>query len=549
MLSWKRLVIILTASAVFLNPFGAYRGWVDTHQLICKAAYRMLREDPVFPMSGFPQLADILRYEGVEWAPGLTSLMNVSGTGPDVEGATNYSDHYFNPAIGQGRAPTFVAENFYRLSQGVHTRTVNADILRSAAWSAHGIADMCVPYHVVGASAAQAMDFIHSRQIFLDDHVTGPVSMYARGGATAPSGWGGSGNFENTLIAFRNFNTGAPVIGGRKDYRDWYDPWYLNGSGTELGRIITSSHATWETQAHRVFVQSPQYSGRYFDTPYHPLWQNTQPDPRFEHSPWVRQAEQAEAFAKAVATNTRKRITQNMDHPRYSIERAIMAVFTLWRASMTGVQADLSTSPGEGEYPVTMKCLVYNNVPDDALRNIHLKITTHQEGKPTESFFSLKQPIPGGEATSLKLGINVDPYKDWEIFFEITGQYSHTPDFQYISKKESFPAQIKFVEDIGLDPQNAPDIDDFDPPAAGGYAVVPDVRGLHILEAIKKIQAAGFVAVPWSDRWHYKDSSKNCLVYNVSVFGRGYFPGIKEERGTKITLYHYQGHGCLKRRD
>jgi len=114
--AWKRLGFMLLAGLLSASAkawgWGAVNGFCPTHQLILRQAYALLRTDGAFRGIPFPSIDDILSYEGVTaWRSHLLTV-RATGPGPDADGATNYSDHYFNPAIGRGFAPAVVFHYF-----------------------------------------------------------------------------------------------------------------------------------------------------------------------------------------------------------------------------------------------------------------------------------------------------------------------------------------------------------------------------------------------------------------------------------------------------
>ncbi|HMA67196.1 MAG TPA: hypothetical protein VKO20_05200, partial [Desulfosalsimonadaceae bacterium] len=129
---------------------------VTTHQFILSKAHLRLQNDPAYYGSGFPNFNAILAYEGVKFNGAYQSLQwGMSGPGPDSEGRTNYSDHYYNPEIGEGGAPAKITENYESLVEGLLHGDANKSA-KAASWGAHFLADMHVPYHVVGIPGEKA---------------------------------------------------------------------------------------------------------------------------------------------------------------------------------------------------------------------------------------------------------------------------------------------------------------------------------------------------------------------------------------------------------
>src|SRR5208283_3878936 len=117
-------------------------GGFNTHGCLDKQAYALLQTDPAFKGAIFPTLDKIEDNEGVNievWTPGV----EVEGPGPDREGATFYSEHYYNPRNREGKAPASTGDWFVKLAARI-------DQDQAAAWGAHFLADTTVVYHVNG---------------------------------------------------------------------------------------------------------------------------------------------------------------------------------------------------------------------------------------------------------------------------------------------------------------------------------------------------------------------------------------------------------------
>ena len=152
----KILFFILILFPLFASHAFSWGGvfyWSPTHQVILTEAYNFLSQDPAFQGSGFLSLNSILLNEGVSVGvePGLDPY--AIGPGPDANGASPYQWHYYNPLTGKGRAPSAV-QMYYKQLIDLNNKN---DKGQAAAWSAHFLADMNVPYHIVGMYGNVAM--------------------------------------------------------------------------------------------------------------------------------------------------------------------------------------------------------------------------------------------------------------------------------------------------------------------------------------------------------------------------------------------------------
>ena len=147
------------------------------------------------------------------------------GPGPDSVGSTFNSWHYYNPRTGKGNAPRAAGLFFEQLAK-------RQEAAKSAAWSAHFLADMAVPYHVNGLFAAELTPAYQARLIAddpinLDEQVTGPRRILSLV------------NFGTVrrLVGTLNIHDADFVTEAQRFYRaeggvgvhDWFDPWYWNG--------------------------------------------------------------------------------------------------------------------------------------------------------------------------------------------------------------------------------------------------------------------------------------------------------------------------------
>jgi hypothetical protein len=183
--------LVLFSTAPPASPWGGFRGVAgikitDTHQQILRAAYALLMSDPrIRGLQGIPApggrivpVESILQFEGVDGNP---RTLTPYGPGPDAEGSTLYSCHWFNPATGKGLGPQSAADWYQRFLQSLLGLSGgDEELCKGLAWSAHFLADMFVPYHLVGMPAAEAL-----ARIAAGNFVLGP-SEAAAGARRSP---------------------------------------------------------------------------------------------------------------------------------------------------------------------------------------------------------------------------------------------------------------------------------------------------------------------------------------------------------------------------
>ncbi len=391
------------------SPWSAIAG-LNTHQFIVGEAMALLARDPGVPMNTFPSTDQIQNQDWVEVGSG-----GLSGPGPDCPGRSDYSWHYYNPRIGRGRAPEKVAEYF---SAMIDQRLKGGDSSGSTAWAAHFLADMFVPYHVVGMTIDDAHHLNSIRRYILDDDLCGNWEMlYSPSGwGAAPPGWGGSQDHTANLQWFcRTFLPGNP------DRVDWFDPWYWNGYVTRFSQTqyASSSHAVWETmaQASQGFrVESPRLQRQSW---YDPLWMNAKPN--LGGNPWEAQAWAVRAFAENCAIRTRDRSEAIFMNPSLGIAMAARGVLTLYRASTTALRLSASAEAlPNGGYRIIGH--VQNSSDRAHVTAADVRLSVQGPSGPSESTLGLgaaippnhtgfvSWDIPGGEALSCSMEISADVY-------------------------------------------------------------------------------------------------------------------------------------------
>jgi len=322
----KRL-LALAACGLILAPTGPAFAWgsltsggvwpakFNTHGCLDRMAYAFLEKDPAFAGSQFPSLAAIEANEGIN--------MSVEGQGPDAEGSSAYSAHYYNPRNEEGNAPAVVAENFLPLAYR------RADRDHAAAWGAHFLADASVPYHVNGEWAAElrAQVTAHPDAVRLSETVTGKRELFLQQGnlGAVASQALRTHSDDFTLEAHRFLDAGQG-----QNHLDWFDPWYWNGS-TDLKPYIDSSHVLWEGLRAPECPHNPvnQYSLHW---PGNPAVQFGDPSAELSRV--------AALFAKASAQNAADNADGQVAQPGAAESFAAESIATLWRASISALRTN-----------------------------------------------------------------------------------------------------------------------------------------------------------------------------------------------------------------
>lgn len=463
-------IFFVTAPA---HPWGAFRGVAglkvtDTHQQILMAAFELLRNDPALrTVYGLPTasgreltIEQILQFEGVDASLSLVPV----GPGPDAEGTTLYSTHWFNPSTGKGLGPQAAADWYQQFMQFVMgIGGSEMDACKGLAWSGHYLADMFVPYHLNGMPAGEALGRLNVRNFIVGPAEAGPAFLIDPVPPAAPqrntnlfdenygraqqavsdwwrTGWGVNSNFQGPYAVFAAHHQAAGG-GNAGNHLDWFDPWYWNGisseSGnlTDLGRSLFSSHASYEAAAHDRFLATGGYRVSYErPQPYDPLWRNAEPDYGFSGSPWQAQAWQVQDFASRAAARTLQNAELCWRQPEIAIRAAIEAVYTMWRSAYTAIKPSVKVGldrsrPDAG---LIVQLDVRNAAPEDC-RDVSLRVSV---GKSWGQFVSqnvvpLGETLAVGGRTQRAWFVQVDPKENWDVFIEAVGAYDKTPDLQY----------------------------------------------------------------------------------------------------------------------
>lgn len=470
------LVLVLVAATAF--PWGSFRGVAglkvtDTHQQIMRAAFELLfLWDPAIkgldgiPIGGRTVWIDrFLEFEGVN---GSLRTLSAYGPGPDAEGSTTYSCHWFNPMTDLGYAPQAAADWYSRFIRGVlGFEGAEQEALKGLAWSSHFLADMFVPYHLNGMPAGEALARAGAGNFIMGEAEAGPAFLFEpqppAPGGTIPGtvigdlsrayeawrrdGWGFNSNFRELFDLFR-MNHQAAGQGRATNHLDWFDPWYWTGfpaktvvvgivlsdSDTDPGRSVLSTHASYESLAHGRFVQTGGYQ-RVFSAqpPYDPLWANPYPDYAFSGRAWEIQTSAVQDFAAKVARRTREKTEAYWRAPETAIRAAVEAVYTMWRSAYTALRPAIvvGRDPARPNEGLVVSASVQNRALEEC-RDVSLRLRVVKDGGVmVENVQPPSGGIAGMGARTWSWFVQVDPNQEYTFVVEAVGAYTRTPDLQH----------------------------------------------------------------------------------------------------------------------
>ena len=424
------LLSLLVFAVMPAFPWGAVEFWSPTHQAILVQAYTFLSNDPAFQGSGFLPLASILEHEGVKVASDMVMDFQGYGNGPDAENATPYSWHYYNPLTGKGLAPGAV-RMFYKELIDPNQKNNRA---KPAAWSAHFLADMSVPYHIVGMLKNEAIAYMRNNIRILPENIAGPLFLYdsVSSGIQPVDGWGKNHDFWYATVNFVNNHASETV--------DWYDPWYANGSGVwQSHRVGTSSHVQWEKAAHSKYLNCgytgivPSETGWY-----NPSWKNAAPNSNFNMNIVEAQAAAAALFTHEVALFTRNNMAHIHKNPETGIFHAMRNVATLWRSTFTALRPAMffheKISNDANEYG--LECRIANRAGAPA-NNVQVKLYVFYNQAVVHTDQLPGGTIPMGGTGSVRFRVKVQPGTEFGIVMAVVAQYD-IPDLQYAVSNATF---------------------------------------------------------------------------------------------------------------
>ncbi len=424
-----------------------------THQWIDEQAMAVLSADPAFSADLFPTKAQVDANEGVNWSGTSEAWFDfMVGPGPDSDGATPYSWHYYNPKLpgaDKGNGPRASATMFNSLV-GAQAKGDVAGAGQGAAWAGHFMADMYVPFHVVGMPRAQIAQLYKDQggswwawNITLPPEAFGPIEL-CYGCQVKDWSWLGSENFKTEVWRYLSIATpsgelptpaptpaaGAsevPTVGGGKTYLDWFDPWYYNG--TWPATIKTSSHIAWEGAVGHDAGTVAGYDSR---------WRNAVP--RFD-SPGAGQDAQVEALAIAAATETSDNLAARALEEKDALNHAISSVATIWRASFSALRPSLRVE-SDTEPQVYKVTAVIDNKAAEAATGVQVRLRA--SGCSVEG--PEQQPIAGAVThdESISWKVKAEKPDACSLTLETIGSFTTTPDLGYakVTKPLGTPAGL-----------------------------------------------------------------------------------------------------------
>lgn len=400
---------VLMVSNVF--AWGAFTGF-NTHGTINQSAFDLLSKDAAFDGYTFPPLSKIQEHEGV-FLNGPTGLI----TGPGADSGTNskFQDHYYNPETQKGNGPGAAARHFQALTQA---QIDGQKILpfKDFAYGSHFMADMSVPYHVVGMPTADLKAEITKQagtgKLVFPESVTGKLALLSYGLVFAHG--------EDFSRESFNFNVAWD------DSMDWFDPWYWNG---ELSDVTRSSHVAWEMWVRdSIDISTLGYS-------YH--WKN--PAPSFDQY-MDNQLAAIRRMAVGAAAKTYINMEYYFKESMPGLQEATRNVATLWRASFSALKPfwtmKIVNSDPQG-ITVEVTAEVDNKADEDA-KNVQLRFTPVALNPSSVCQLKDSKPVQQFEVLPAKTA-----KKDlkWTLYFarhsycagklEVIGSFEKTPDLQY----------------------------------------------------------------------------------------------------------------------
>jgi|GEM_PF-3921195 len=377
-------------------------GQLSTHKWILQEAHRAIAASSALKGRIFPSADDVLQNEGVDFSQ--------HGPGPDGKGNSRYSEHYYNPYLKEGDAPASVERWFEILARGHVSEDfrIQSNPAKAAAYSAHYLSDMFVPYHLVGASYQTILEeyikqgAMESREVILKPAIFGRLDLCY--GCLQEPDYDFKKEVENYL-----FNEAGPEM-------NWFDPWLQNGFTG-----LSTSHALWEATSyiHHYKLLKPEY---------HSLWKNSETT-SFD-APWEEQARAAGRFTREIAQWVRSHLDTYFDTAM--VLSATIGVYTMWRASVSALRPSVEvTVDPSGKSLVTA---VVANLAEEQAREIRARIKVlGPDGKLAGAVGEVKTlgNAPAGGSVRSGAPWTVDIPEGGVVRIEAVGCYSVTPDLQY----------------------------------------------------------------------------------------------------------------------
>lgn len=511
------IILLMAISLAFCTVtdsygWGSAKGIASTHNKIVSLALDYLEKDPGFKSSLFPDKDLILSNDWV-----IPTKGGMVGPGPDGDGNSLYSSHYYNPITADGGAPDAISyqlESFLLQKIQLGQTTIDS-VGKSAAWSAHYMADMNVPYHVVGTSWKTA--FNRKGSSLLDSanftvRETGPHELYNHPRSTSVASprtnWGADNNFKEAVETFFFFFSPGSTV-------DWFDPWYLNGNTiipSASLRSFAGSHAIWElwaarnviddqitTQLDVIIAKRGQYD---------PRWKN-------KRAQWGKKFYEpvlivSKQYAQAVALGTRAKILDIWRNPEIGIANAVWTVSTMYRGSMTSLEPAVSVrTPSAGVHDVIVT--LTNGSDINSHSNIEVNFSLNDD-RSVERYSGAIGPNSSGE---VKFRIKDSSLKNIKGKIEVRSDSDKCPDLGYSLRRINVD-----VDNTGAESQ--PEM-----------VVVPELIGKEMPRALEIIKKTDFVPVPISIGPAPSEGKSNRIIEQTPA------PYSSVTRGTSVEFRYY----------
>jgi hypothetical protein len=396
-----------------------------THNLILDFALEIAKTKRELLWTEQDIVQRVLNQDYVE----ITNSGHMRGTSPDVEGNSYYSEHYYNPVIDQGNGHRAAGKHIFDLLAENRRNNASNAAAKATAWASHYLADLHVPYHVIGIFASRAHAHNDKGVRRLPDSETGGFIM--NGPGRMPAGWGGNGDFRDAIASFCS---NAPLrLRGKRNPIDWFDPWYMNGYGFQSTSTLTGSHASWEIDAHRscaTDILTNNLRALFRESQWAPEWKNERPP--FGRSYMEFMGRKVERFALACATNTRKNLQYYLDNPSMAVARAMISVATMLSATVTDIDLyEKTTYQGSNARTIVT---VKNHSKDESLQDVEVLVHYREKGQNTYTLpvFRNRRILPGRkleQAFSIPLGT-----RETQVLVEVHGLYD-SPDLCYANRE------------------------------------------------------------------------------------------------------------------
>jgi hypothetical protein len=300
-------------------------------------------------------------------------------------------------------------------------------INKGAAWSAHFLSDMTVPFHVIGASDSFIRSYFKKYEnnkdaVQLTDIIKGESKLVAYA-AEMPT------DFREIVNKYFEANKEDSTV-------NYFDAWYWNAKSTP-----SSSHLWWETQ---------EVSDQ--DTPtgftYDAGWKNAKLT-SFE-KPWEMQKDMIIDYAKRLAIETRKKLEARLKTASSGRNEAMNAIYTLWRASVSALIPSLEAMPTR-EADGTLKIILQGRVESVATEtSTDVKVRLVVEGGVVQEGSTgviQLDPIKASEVRSsdeMRWVILINDIDKFKAKIETVGLFTQTPDLQY----NNFIYKFKAAKDV-----------------------------------------------------------------------------------------------------